>query len=112
MGCTGSTDEFSGDLTSNQVEIGMCTEQIAAKFHFKILLLGAGESGKSTVTKQLKLIHSFKPTQQELQQIANSLHQNVVDCLKVTLSYISSDAFVRSLRGLWAEVVYVYYCVT
>jgi len=48
--------------------------------------LGAGESGKSTIVKQIKLIHQKKLTTKELQIAGNSLHQNVVDCMKALLN--------------------------
>lgn len=84
MGCTGSKggadDEASADL-----EKELCQFQLESLFCFKILLLGAGESGKSTVVKQMRLIHNKKQSKQELNTIADSLHQNVIDCMKALL---------------------------
>jgi len=68
--------------TSNNVEMDLLQQELNRLFNFKILLLGAGESGKSTIVKQLKRIHKKEITQQELDLVAISLHQNLVDCLK------------------------------
>lgn len=70
---------------SNRVEVQLLQQQIDDLFRFKILLLGAGESGKSTVVKQLELIHKKKKSPKELKMIAVSLHQNVVDCMKALI---------------------------
>jgi len=71
--------------TNNTVEMQLIEQQLAELFKFKILLLGAGESGKSTVVKQLKLIHKKKISAKELKMTGTSLHQNVVDCMKALL---------------------------
>lgn len=71
---------------SSDVELNLLEQQIDELFKFKILLLGAGESGKSTIVKQIKLIHQKKLTPKELTVAGNSLHQNVVDCMKALLN--------------------------
>jgi hypothetical protein len=40
----------------------------------------------STIVKQIKLIHQKKLTPKELTVAGNSLHQNVVDCMKALLN--------------------------
>ncbi len=78
-----STDYDDSRLASKQIELQLIEQQVNDLFKFKILLLGAGESGKSTVVKQLQLIHSKKKMQdKELSMIAQSLHSNVLDCMK------------------------------
>jgi len=84
------------DDQSNDVERELLETQIQALFCFKILLLGAGESGKSTVVKQLKIIHKKKLTDSELKQTAQSLHQNVVDCMKALLLAAKNFGIPRS----------------
>jgi len=67
------------------IEQQLIRDQIKELFTFKILLLGAGESGKSTIVKQLRLIHNKKLMQEELNVVAQSLHQNTLDCMKALL---------------------------
>jgi len=73
---------------SKDVDIGLLQEEIDALFKFKILLLGAGESGKSTIVKQLKLIHKHKIEPKEKKVVAQGLHQNVLDCMKALINQV------------------------
>jgi len=73
---------------SKDVDINLLQEEIDALFKFKILLLGAGESGKSTIVKQLKLIHKHKIEPKEKKVVAQGLHQNVLDCMKALINQV------------------------
>jgi len=92
MGATTSAPEPQVDVDlskhdlKNDMELSLIQQQIDNLFRFKVLLLGAGESGKSTVVKQLRLLHNAVLSDRELSITANSLHQNVVDCMKALLS--------------------------
>ncbi|KAI5284013.1 Guanine nucleotide-binding protein alpha-2 subunit [Ascosphaera aggregata] len=46
----------------------------------KILLLGAGESGKSTIVKQMKIIHQNGYTQDELRNYRSTVYKNLLEC--------------------------------
>ncbi len=67
---------------ARDVDNELLKARIEELFRFKILLLGAGESGKSTVVKQLKVIHNTKLSAAELKTYGDSLHQNVIDCMR------------------------------
>jgi len=73
---------------SKDVDYDLLQQEIDALFKFKILLLGAGESGKSTIVKQLKLIHKHKIEPKEKKVVAQGLHQNVLDCMKALISQV------------------------
>lgn len=73
---------------SADVDIELLQQEIDQLFKFKILLLGAGESGKSTIVKQLKLIHKWKIEAKEKKQVAQGLHQNVLDCMKALIHQV------------------------
>lgn len=70
------------DGTSNAIDDELLQNRLQELFKFKILLLGPGESGKSTIVKQLRAIHNKKYTEEEKGVVADSLHNNVVECLK------------------------------
>ncbi|EHN02696.1 Gpa2p [Saccharomyces cerevisiae x Saccharomyces kudriavzevii VIN7] len=46
---------------------------------FKVLLLGAGESGKSTVLQQLKILHQNGFTEQEIKEYIPLIYQNLLE---------------------------------
>ena len=51
------------------------------KSTIKLLLLGTGESGKSTVVKQMRLIHTSKFTLKERQEKVNDIKSNIRDSI-------------------------------
>ena len=52
----------------------------------KILLLGAGESGKSTVVKQMKIIHGDGYSQQELESFTPVIFGNLASSMRVVVT--------------------------
>eukprot|EP00954_Amorphochlora_amoebiformis_P030348 1394533-Amorphochlora_amoeboformis.AAC.1 len=81
---------WRAETQTKNVEEQLLLDQIASLYTFKILLLGAGESGKSTILKQVKSIHNHKLKKSELDHIATSLHQNTVDCMKALLGAMAT----------------------
>ncbi|GFT58595.1 guanine nucleotide-binding protein G(o) subunit alpha [Trichonephila clavipes] len=55
MGCAMSAEERAALARSKQIEKNLKEDGIQAAKDIKLLLLGAGESGKSTIVKQMKL---------------------------------------------------------
>lgn len=54
----------------------------------KVLLLGSGESGKSTIVKQMKIIHQNGFSHEELLEYKPFVYKNVLDCIKNIISAI------------------------
>ncbi|KAH8597280.1 G protein alpha subunit [Bisporella sp. PMI_857] len=52
----------------------------------KILLLGSGESGKSTIVKQMKIIHQNGYTVDELALYRLTIYKNLIDCAKALIN--------------------------
>jgi guanine nucleotide-binding protein subunit alpha len=49
------------------------------------LFLGSGESGKSTIVKQMKIIHQNGYTQEERQLYRLTIYKNLIDCMKALI---------------------------
>jgi guanine nucleotide-binding protein subunit alpha len=49
------------------------------------LCTGSGESGKSTIVKQMKIIHQNGYTREELAQYRLTIYKNVIDCAKAVI---------------------------
>lgn len=52
----------------------------------KILLLGSGESGKSTIVKQMKIIHLKGYSDAELYSYRPTMYKNLLECAKAVIS--------------------------
>jgi hypothetical protein len=64
-----------------------------------LFLTGAGESGKSTIAKQMKIIHLDGFDSDELEQFKPIIRSNVIECIKcVVLCCYSAVANVSSPR--------------
>lgn len=89
MGCKNSVQSTPKEGPNVELERDLLKQRLESLFNFKVLLLGAGESGKSTIVKQFRLIHNKKLDKRELEATAVSLHQNVIDCVKSLLGAAS-----------------------
>lgn len=58
--------------------------------HVKLLLLGAGASGKSTVLKQMRLIHNVAFTPSEIEYYRQLVFVNVVQGMKLIIDAMDS----------------------
>ena len=57
MGCGQSSESKEGKARHEEIENQLKKDKLNLRNEIKMLLLGAGESGKSTILKQMKLIH-------------------------------------------------------
>jgi GTPase SAR1 family protein len=70
-----------GSNTFEKVDSGI--DKSNTQKEVKILLLGPGDSGKSTLFKQIKIIHNNGYNQDELFQYKNSIYANIITAIKV-----------------------------
>lgn len=75
-----STEE---NAQAAEIERRIEQETKAEKHIQKLLLLGAGESGKSTIFKQIKLLFQTGFDERELQSYTSVIHANVYQTIKV-----------------------------
>ncbi|KAJ8262458.1 hypothetical protein GJAV_G00166710 [Gymnothorax javanicus] len=79
MGCTLSgTGDKSAMVRSKMIDKNLRDDGEKAAREVKLLLLGAGESGKSTIVKQMKIIHEAGYSQEECQQYAAVVYSNII----------------------------------
>jgi len=70
----------------NDVDRALAEMQQAEQYRHKILLLGAGECGKSTVVKQIKMIWVKEGmSMMELQEYAKAIRRNIVEAIQCLL---------------------------
>lgn len=87
--CLSTSEEKAARDRSVMIDKQLEEENRKFKKECKILLLGAGESGKSTIVKQMKIIHQNGYTNEELLLYRLTVIKNLVD---------SAQAIVLALR--------------
>jgi len=100
MGLCGSVDskltpeekekERQAKIRSRNLERKAENEHFADQLVHKMLLLGAGESGKSTLFKQMVAIYGTGFTDEERSQYPPIIHNNVVTSLQTLIKFSSS----------------------
>jgi len=77
------------DAGNEEIESQLKRDRILAKNEIKMLLLGAGESGKSTVLKQMKLIHHGGYNEQERDSYKEIIFSNTIQSMRCVCSLSS-----------------------
>ena len=86
MGCGASSSEQQAIDISNKIDESLYKDREANRLEIKLLLLGAGESGKSTIVKQMRLIHDDGYTPGERKQYRSVIHSNTIQSLFAILN--------------------------
>lgn len=112
MGCNASVSSEL-DTKKNEIDKQLEEDQAKEEFHNKILLLGAGESGKSTVVKQIKMIYKVAITQRERDDYIFAIRRNVIEViqnlleaaktLNVSISNSELLVYAKEISALDAE---------
>lgn len=87
MGACVSIDneELKAQRRSDDIDKQLTQLALQEKHVIKILLLGAGESGKSTLVKQMKIIHNDGFTREELESFKPTVMDNLLSSMKYVL---------------------------
>lgn len=85
MGCAMSAEERAAQARSKKIEKDLKEDGIQAAKDIKLLLLGAGESGKSTIVKQMKIIHESGFTSEDYKQYRPVVYSNTIQSLVAIL---------------------------
>ncbi|EUB58065.1 Guanine nucleotide-binding protein G(o) subunit alpha [Echinococcus granulosus] len=85
MGCTLSKEERDALEQSRNIDKKLKEDGMQAAKDVKLLLLGAGESGKSTIVKQMKIIHEGGFTQEDNKQHKPVVYSNTIQSMAAIL---------------------------
>lgn len=98
MGCSASEPIH----IINSIDQELLDAQEEEKYQHKILLLGAGESGKSTVVKQIKMIWKVGggPSDKERQEYILAIRRNAIEAIQTLLEVIAQRFLRLRLRNL------------
>ncbi|KAF8929027.1 Guanine nucleotide-binding protein alpha-2 subunit [Dissophora ornata] len=94
MGLCLSAEEKEQKEISQTIDRGLEEDNRRLKKECKILLLGSGESGKSTIVKQMKVIHQGGYSTEELATYKLTVYKNLID---------SAQALVLAMEKLRLE---------
>ncbi|SCV69588.1 BQ2448_2608 [Microbotryum intermedium] len=82
MGCSQSSPE---DIRNREIDAILSKEKALASREVKCLLLGAGESGKSTILKQMALLSGGTHSDAERQAYREIIYSNAVQSMQVVV---------------------------
>ncbi|BGP41123.1 guanine nucleotide-binding protein subunit alpha [Rhodotorula kratochvilovae] len=86
MGCGGSKDaQMEADYQTAVRERQKEEEKVVARRDVKLLLLGTGESGKSTILKQMRLHHLGGYTDEERDGYREIVYANLIQSMQVVI---------------------------
>ena len=81
--CCMSEVEKEALRRSKQIDRQLAQEKKSLKQEIKILLLGAGESGKSTFLKQMRIIHGNDYSEQDRLDFRPTIYHNILKGVKI-----------------------------
>ncbi|KAG9071928.1 hypothetical protein KI688_006147 [Linnemannia hyalina] len=76
----------SGEAQSKKIDLALKADERRRKLEVKLLLLGAGEAGKTTVIKQMKLLHASGFSIPEREVFRAFIFSNLVGSMQSILS--------------------------
>ncbi|XP_033117167.1 guanine nucleotide-binding protein G(o) subunit alpha-like [Anneissia japonica] len=81
MGCAMSAEDRAATENSKQIDKRIKEDKINAAKDIKLLLLGAGESGKSTIVKQMTIIHKDGFTSEDAEIYRPVVYSNTIQSM-------------------------------
>ncbi|XP_075267005.1 guanine nucleotide-binding protein subunit alpha-14 isoform X1 [Opisthocomus hoazin] len=90
-GCCLSAEEKESQRISAEIERRLRRDKRDARRELKLLLLGTGESGKSTFIKQMRIIHGSGYTEEDRKGFTKVVYQNI---------FTAMQAMVRAMDTL------------
>ncbi|MFH4982276.1 hypothetical protein AB6A40_008985 [Gnathostoma spinigerum] len=85
MGSCASRDQKEQKRLNRKIDEQIKRDQSATLRVIKLLLLGAGESGKSTILKQMRILHKDGFSKQDFEMIRPVVHSNSIHSMLAIL---------------------------
>eukprot|EP00516_Mucochytrium_quahogii_P011109 CAMPEP_0203788148 /NCGR_PEP_ID=MMETSP0100_2-20121128/2666_1 /ASSEMBLY_ACC=CAM_ASM_000210 /TAXON_ID=96639 /ORGANISM=" , Strain NY0313808BC1" /LENGTH=350 /DNA_ID=CAMNT_0050690819 /DNA_START=71 /DNA_END=1120 /DNA_ORIENTATION=+ len=89
MGCSASTVHAN----ARQLDRDICEERKSREHLVKLLLLGTGESGKSTIFKQMRILYGKGYDEKSRSQFVRIIHGNLMAGTRIILDNMEAGAF-------------------
>ncbi|XP_076218710.1 guanine nucleotide-binding protein subunit alpha-14 [Aptenodytes patagonicus] len=84
-GCCLSAEEKESQRISAEIERQLRRDKRDARRELKLLLLGTGESGKSTFIKQMRIIHGSGYTEEDRKSFTKLVYQNIFTAVQAMI---------------------------
>ena len=103
--CLGlNAEEREAIKASWAVERRMSLDNTNEKKKIKLLLLGAGESGKSTIFKQMRVLYGALLTEEEKQQITPVVYANTISSMKILVKQTVAFGYEQNVSCRFLDV--------
>uniref|UniRef100_A0A493TIF8 Guanine nucleotide-binding protein subunit alpha n=1 Tax=Anas platyrhynchos platyrhynchos TaxID=8840 RepID=A0A493TIF8_ANAPP len=116
-GCCLSAEEKESQRISAEIERQLRRDKRDARRELKLLLLGTGESGKSTFIKQMRIIHGSGYTEEDRKGFTKLVYQNIftamqamiraMDTLKIQYTSEENEESAQMIREVEVDKVTV-----
>ncbi|KAL7827389.1 hypothetical protein SRHO_G00331070 [Serrasalmus rhombeus] len=114
-GCCMSAEEKECQRINEEIDKQLRRDKKDSRRELKLLLLGTGESGKSTFIKQMRIIHGSGYTKEDRKSFTKLVYQNIVtamqsmiramEMLKIAFSNSKNQAHANLLNELEVDKV-------
>ncbi|XP_064593436.1 guanine nucleotide-binding protein G(q) subunit alpha-like isoform X1 [Zonotrichia leucophrys gambelii] len=115
MACCLSEEAKEARRINDEIERQLRRDKRDARRELKLLLLGTGESGKSTFIKQMRIIHGSGYSDEDKRGFTKLVYQNIftamqamiraMDTLKIPYKYDHNKAHAQLVREVDVEKV-------
>lgn len=98
--CAGgmTKEEIENRRKNKELEQQLASQAKQEDQKVKLLLLGAGESGKSTIFKQMKLIYGDQFTEAERRQQLPTIYSNILQAVKILIEQVKAMNLVDKIK--------------
>eukprot|EP00163_Fabomonas_tropica_P015102 TRINITY_DN2756_c0_g1_i4.p1 TRINITY_DN2756_c0_g1~~TRINITY_DN2756_c0_g1_i4.p1 ORF type:complete len:121 (+),score=21.90 TRINITY_DN2756_c0_g1_i4:134-496(+) len=98
--CFSSAEAKEERKKSKEVDRQLKADAKAANAQYKLLLLGPGESGKSTIFKQVQIIHQRGFDEEQRESSKKFVYRNIVQNMQTLLEAVNKWGYQLSAENV------------